>query len=192
MIGSQNINPDVVLLIYRDPRSVFRLNDVALLTGETNFISLNKKLNYYVRTGKLLNPRKGIYAKPGYDPRQLICILYSPSYISLDYVLQKSGVTFQYDSSISAVSYLSRHIQVGQELFRYRRIKGEILINTAGIIRHLDHINIATPERALLDLLYLDGETHFDNLNPINKDLIFKLLPIYQSNTLNIRVKNIL
>ena len=104
-----------------------------MLIGETNFQSLNKKLNYYVRTGKLLNPRKGVYTKPNYDPVELACIIYTPSYISLEYVLQKSGIIFQYDSRITAVSYLSRGIEVAGTTYLFRKIKGEILLNTAGI-----------------------------------------------------------
>lgn len=61
MFSSQKISFDIILAIYKDVRTVFRLNDIALITGETNFESLNKKLNYYVHKGKLQNPRKGIY-----------------------------------------------------------------------------------------------------------------------------------
>jgi hypothetical protein len=49
--------------------------------GETDFQSLNKELNKLVRMGKLLNPRKGIYAKSNFNPEELACILYTPSYI---------------------------------------------------------------------------------------------------------------
>ncbi len=63
MFSSPKHNQDIVLSIYKDKRSVFRLKDIALLVGETNFQSLNKKLNYYVTTGKLLNPRKGVSGK---------------------------------------------------------------------------------------------------------------------------------
>jgi len=192
MFSSPNINKDIILTIYQDVRTIFRLKDIAQLVGATDFTSINKKLNYYVRTGKLMNPRKGIYAKPDYNPQELACILYTPSYISLEFVLQKNGIVFQYDSGISSVSYLSRNIEVEGKSFRYRKIKGEILVNTAGILKQGNFINIATPERALLDLLYLDGDTWFDNLNPINKNLIFSLLPIYQSPTLNTRVNKIL
>ena len=79
-----------------------------MLVGESNFQSLNRKINYAIRTGKLLSPRKGIYVKPGYDPEELACAIYSPSYISLEYVLQKSGIIFQYDSQITVVSYLKK------------------------------------------------------------------------------------
>lgn len=192
MFSSQNTTSDIVLALYQDIRTIFRLNDIAMLTGETHFHSLSKKLNYHVHTGKLQNPRKGIYAKPAYSPEELACTIYTPSYISLEYVLQKAGIVFQFDSRISTVSYLSRSIEVENKTYLYRKIKGEILVNTSGIIRQENQVNIATAERAFLDLLYLNAESYFDNLNPLNKDLIYKLLPLYQSKTLMVRVNKLL
>lgn len=192
MLGSQNNNIDLVLAIYQDIRTVFRLKDIALLVGEANFSSINKKLNYYVRTGKMQNPRKGIYAKPNYSHEELACTLFTPSYISLEYVLQKAGVVFQYDSRISVSSYLSRSIEVESQTYQFRKIKGEILVNTLGIIRGGTQINIASAERAFLDLLYLDANYYFDNLNPLSKEQVYKLLPLYQSKVLTDRVSKML
>ena len=117
----------------------------------------------YCKTGKLLNLRKGVYAN----------LLYTPSYISLEYVLQQAGVVFQYDSRYTSVSYLSREVEVDGNTFGYRRIKEDIIINTIGVIRK-DNTNIATPERAFLDMLYLNKDYYFDSLNPLNKLLISK------------------
>lgn len=192
MISSRNNSNDLVLAIYQDIRTVFRLNDIAILTGETNFQSLNQKLNYHVRTGKLQNPRKGIYAKPAYNAEELVCTIYTPSYISLEYVLQKAGIVFQFDSGISLISYLSRTIEVENQTYVYRKMKGEILVNTAGIIRQNNQVNIATAERAFLDLLYLNAESYFDNLSPLNKYLVYKLLPVYHSKVLTMRVNKLL
>jgi hypothetical protein len=188
MIGSQKNKTDLILSIYTDNRTVFRLRDVAMLNGETNFQSLNKKLNYHVKTGKLRNPRKGIYTKPDYNPEELACSLYTPCYISLEYVLQRSGIIFQFDSRITVVCSLSRSIEIEGQTYLFRKIKDGLLINTAGIIRNKNHINIATPERAFLDLLYLNPLYYFDNLNPLNEELVFKLLPHYQSHTMTRRV----
>lgn len=188
---SSSQNKDVVFAVYSDSRSVFTLNDIAMLTGIDSYISLSKRLDYYVKREKLLRPRKGIYAKSNYKPEELACSLYTPSYISLEYVLQKAGVVFQYDERITTVSYLSRSIEIEDKTYVYRKIKGEILVVTDGIIRD-SNINIATPERAFLDILYLDKEYYFDNLNPLNKELIAKLLPIYNSKTLTQRVKKLL
>jgi hypothetical protein len=183
---------DIILSLYNNIRTVFRLKDIALLLGETNFQSLNKKLNYYVRTGKLQNSRKGVYTKPNYSTEELACSIYTPSYISLEYVLQKAGVIFQYDSRISAVSYLSRTIEVSGREYIFRKIKGEILTNPTGINILDNHVNIATTERAFLDLMYLNKDYYFDNLNPLSKRLVYKLLPLYQSKALTVRVNKLL
>lgn len=192
MYSSPKQKKDIMLNTFNDARTVFQLNDIAMLLGETNFDSLNKRLNYFVRVGKLKNPRKGIYAKLGFNLEELACRIYIPSYISLEYVLQKAGVVFQYNSQITSISYLSRTIDIEENSYVFRKIKGEILVDTRGILRLDNGVNIATPERAFLDVLYLNANYYFDNLNPLNKELIYKLLPIYNSKTMNDRVKKLL
>lgn len=129
--------------------------------------------------------------KKEYNPEELACKIYTPSYISLEYILQEAGVIFQYDSRITSVSYLSREIEVENKTYSYRRIKGEIVVNTAGIIRNAN-INKATAERAFLDMIYLNGERYFDNLKPLDKDFMKRLLPLYNSKILSERVGKIL
>jgi len=175
---------NMVFELYKSSRSVFRVADVALLLNIEKTDALRKTLNYYVQTRKLLNPRKGFYAKEGYRVEELACLLYPPTYISLEYVLQRAGVIFQYDSAITSVSYLSREVEVGNQTLRYRRIKGEILTNTAGVVLNKENINIATPERAFLDMLYLNKRFYFDNLHVLNKKVVAELLPVYGSETL--------
>ena len=188
MSGSQK--KDILFTVYNSSRSVFKLTDIAMLTYEADFNSLNGKLNYYVRTGKLIRPRKGIYCKAGYHPEELACTLYTPSYISLEYVLQKAGIIFQYDGRITSVSYLSRSVEVDSRTYSYRKMKGELLATSEGI--NLEgNVNIASPERSFLDMLYLDSRYYFDNLNPLNKELVYNLLPIYCSKTLTSRVEKL-
>ncbi|MHC1780144.1 MAG: hypothetical protein AB9922_07905 [Bacteroidales bacterium] len=182
---------DLIFSVYSDKRSVFTLIDIAMLIGETDFKRINERLNYYVGRRKLFRPRKGIYVKQGYNPEELACRLYTPCYISLEYVLQKAGVIFQYDGRITVVSYLSRSVEIEGHRLSYRKIKGEIIVEMQGIIR-TGIINIATPERAFLDILYLNPSYYFDNLNSLDKTLINKLLPAYNSKKLTSRVNNIL
>ena len=185
MSGLQKIKNNVVLSVYKSNRTVFRLVDIAMLTGESDFQALNSKINYAVRTGKLQNPRKGIYTKPNYNQQEFACSIYRPAYISLEYVLQKAGIIFQYDSRITLVSYLSRAIQVEGRDYVFRKIKGSVLVEATGINRESNHINIASAERAFLDMLYLNKNFYFDNLNPLKKEILFRLLPMYQSKTLS-------
>ena len=181
---------DILFEIYKDSRTVFRINDIALLINSNDRL-LYQKLNRLVKKGKLLNIRKGIYAKEGYKSEELACLLYTPTYISLGYVLQRSGIIFQYDSSITNISYLNREIFVNEQSIQYRQLKREILLNVSGIINK-DNTNIATPERAFLDTLYLNGFFYFDNVKQLNINKIYELLPIYNSAALMRETEKIL
>ena len=70
-------------------------------------------------------------------------------------------------------------------------IKSKILIDTAGIICE-GNVNIASPERAVLDTLYLNSNYYFDNPTSLDKQKVYSLLPIYNSKTLEQRVKKFL
>ena len=183
---------DLIYTLYDDARTVFRLKDVAMLTGETSFTSLNQKLNYYVRTGRLVNLRKGLYGKPNYNREELACRIFAPAYISLEYVLQRAGVIFQYDRCVTAVAYLSREVKIENQTFSFRKVKNELLISLQGIEQKGNSVTIATPERAFLDMLYLNGTMYFDNLNHLKIDLIAQILSAYNSQILTKRVKKIL
>ena len=188
MFSSQKT--DVLFTLYNNNRTVYTFSNIALLTGESNAAKLSNKLNYYVHSGKLLNPRKGIYAKNNYNPEELACLLYTPSYISLEYMLQKAVFIFKNKKKITAVSYLSRTVEIDKNVYQYRKIKSEILIDMSGIIRS-NNLNIATPERAFLDVMYLNASYYFDNINSLNKNVIYELLPVYNSKILTERINNI-
>lgn len=183
---------DFILEIYKDKRTVFRLSDIAMLFPQEESKYLSDRMGYYVQTGRLLNLRKGIYAKSGYNPLELANIIYTPSYVSLEYVLQQAGIIFQYDSRYTCISYLSREVEIAGKIYDYRRIKEEIIINTIGIIRGQGNVNIATPERAFLDILYLNKDFYFDNLNPLDRDMIDRMVQAYQSVALEKRVAKLL
>jgi hypothetical protein len=183
---------DLIYSLYSDARSVFRLKDVAMLTGETSLDLLKVKLNYYVRTGRLQNVRKGIYCKPDYNREELACRIFAPAYVSLEYVLQKAGIVFQYDSRFTIVSYLSREVEIGGQIYAFRKIKNELLVSMQGVEQQGNVVTIATPERAFLDMLYLNGAMYFDNLRPLNREKIEQILPVYNSKILIKRVNKIL
>ena len=185
-------NNGFILNLYNDSRTVFSLKEIALLVSETDEDRLKQKINYYVRTMAINNLRQGVYAKPGYSAEELACKIYTPSYISLEYVLQKSGVIFQYSEQINVVSYLSRSIVVDNKQISIRKIKNEILLNTVGINRMSQGVNIATPERAFLDTIYLNKDFYFDNISSLNTAQIRQLLTIYDSKQMNVRVNKIL
>ncbi len=173
-------------------RSVFTIQSLRMLTGIQNERKLSASLHYYVKTDRIQNPRRGIYTKKEYDPMELSCCLFRPSYISLEYVLQRAGVVFQYDDTITSISYLNRRVEVDGKEYSYRIVKPQIWIGMEGI-EQKDNICIATPERAFLDLLYLSaGNCYFDNLHPLNRMKVKELLPLYNSSALGKRVSKLM
>lgn len=189
---AMGLRNQLLLDLYKDKASVFTMQGIAMAYGqglERN--TIKNRMISYVKKGEIINPRKGIYAKPGYDEKELACLLYTPSYISLEYVLQRAGIIFQYSDEITSVGNLSRSVEIDGKVYRYRKIKGEILIDTAGVIRE-GNVNIATQERAFLDTLYLNSNYYFDNPVSLDKQKVLSLLPIYNSKTLEQRVTKIL
>ena len=170
-------------------RTVFTLQALMMLTECSDTKKLTKSLHYYAKSGKILNPRKGIYAKLKYDEEEMACSLFRPSYISLEYVLGRAGVVFQWDDTITSVSYLSREVEVDGKAYRFRIVNPEIWVGMEGVEQH-GSVAIASPEKAFLDTVYLSaGNCYFDNLRPLSMKKINELLPFYNSPTLNKRVK---
>lgn len=178
--------------LFNDPRTVYSLNDLALLLRESNTERLKQKVHYYAQRKIIKNLRRGIYAKSRYKPEELGGKIFRPSYLSLEYVLLKEGVIFQYSRKISMVSYLSRTLTVDGREYAFRKLKNEILLNTAGIRQAPNGINIACVERAVMDTLYLNKEFYFDNLTRLDQRKIEALLPVYNCKALLNKVKRLL
>ena len=166
-------------------KTIFTTQDFASIWGLNNIHSLKRRVMYLVKTGKLKRLRKGIFSIIGrdYDRLELANRLRQPSYISFETVLAQAGITFQYYSSITLVSNLTRDYEVDGGKYIYRKMKDSILLNDLGVIKQQNYF-IASPERALLDTLYLNKEYYFDNLNSFNFDRAFEIAKIYNSKTL--------
>ena len=183
---------NILEVILNSSRSVFNIQSLRIMTECKNSQKLTQSLHYYVKEGKICNPRRGIYTKATYNEQEMAFSLFRPAYISLEYVLQRAGVVFQYDDAITCVSYLNRIVEIDDKTYQFRIINPELWIGMEGI-RQDDNILIATPERAFLDMVYLSaGNCYFDNLHPLNKTKVKQLLPLYQSKVLTERVIKLL
>lgn len=177
-------------ILYGSRQSVFTSIEIAILIGEKNANKLKSKLAYYVKTGKLIRLRKGIFSKnDSYDKNELAVRIFTPAYVSFETVLLKEGVIFQYGESIFVASYLSRKLNFKDNKFTYRKLKNEILINQKGLVKRETYFE-ASKERAFLDMLYLFGDYYFDNLRSINWDYCFEIVSIYNNKTLEKKLKN--
>lgn len=172
---------DYILELMRSKNTVFTFKDVSLLWGESDVNFVKKKIHRYLKAGKLYPIRRGIYAKDeNYNKLELATKIYTPSYISLETVLAKEGIVFQYYNDIFVLTYLTRKITCDGQTYVYKKIKDKVLTNSLGV-EERDNYYIATKERALLDTLYFTKDYHFDNLESINWDKCFEMVKIYNN-----------
>ncbi len=170
------------MTLIRSKSTIFTTKDIALLWDVANVNFVRKKLYRYVKASKLYSVRRGIYAKDKtYEKYELATKIFTPAYISFETVLASNGVVFQFHSQIFVASYLTRELTVDGQTYTLRKIKNTTLTNQTGIEVKNNYF-IASPERALLDVLYLNKEYHFDNLSSINWDKVNDILPIYGGN----------
>jgi len=175
-------------VLLRSPKTVFSINDVTLLWGEERKRIVAVRLNKYAKAGKLIRLRRGVYAKDkNYDRLELATRIYTPSYISFETVLTRSWINFQKYDSIFVASYVTREIKVDGQTILYIRMKDYVLSNTTGVEQN-GNVAIATKERAFLDRIYISKDYHFDNLDGLDWDKVFEILPIYNNKRMEKKV----
>lgn len=172
---------DYLPALLRSRKTVFSFTDLALLWSGPVTNAVRVRVNYYVNHGELIHLYRGVYAKDkNYSRFELATKIYIPAYVSFESVLAKAGIIFQFYGQIFAASYLTRAVTIDNQVYSYRKIKNSVLTNPMGI-ENKESSSIASPERALLDTMYLNTNYHFDNLAPVNWDKIFEILPMYKN-----------
>ncbi len=176
-------------VLLRSPKTVFSTQDAALLWGEEKESTINVRLNKYVKAGKLIRVRRGLYVKDkNYDRFELATRICTPSYVSFETVLNRQGINFQYYSTIFVATYINREMEVDGQKIDFIRMKDYVLSNTAGI-EHVAGYAVASKERAFLDRVYISKDYHFDNLDALNWDKVFEILPIYHNKRMEKKIK---
>lgn len=188
---SKNIKKgDYLDILLKSDKTVFSTKDISLLWNEENTASARNRLNDYVNNNKLIRLRRGLYAKDeNYNRKELATKIFTPSYISFETVLFKAGVIFQVYDRIFVASYLTREIEVNNQVYEYRKLKNRLLTNKKGI-KDKNNTHIASPERAFLDVVYSNKGYHFDDLSGLDWNRVFEILPIYENKAMEKRVKD--
>ncbi|MBU1327504.1 hypothetical protein KKB64_02735 [Patescibacteria group bacterium] len=180
---------DYLQAILRSQKTVFTLKDIALLWQDADTDAARVRLNYYVRKGDLFRLRRGLYAKSKtYEKLELATRIFTPSYVSFETVLAKEGLIFQYQTQITVVSYLTRTLDIDNQLYSYKKMKDTILTNSTGVV-HANETSVATKERAFLDILYTNRDYHFDNTRSLDWDIVLALVPMYDNKRMAKKVK---
>jgi len=180
---------EYISVLLRSPKTIFSTKDIALLWGNKAETAARMRLSQYAKNGKLIRVRQGIYAKDkNYNRFELATRIYTPSYISFETVLTRSGINFQYYETIFVASYVTREIKVDGQNISFIKMKDYVLSNIKGI-EHSNNVAIATKERAFLDRIYVSKDYHFDNLDNLDWDKVFDILPIYRNKKMEKRVE---
>jgi len=173
-------------------KTIFSVDDLRQIWQIKNKNYLKTIVARLFKSGKITRIKRGIYAiSNNYNIYELANKIKSPSYISLETILQKKGIIFQdYSNSVYAISNNTISIKVGKNTFKYFKIKDEILFNPLGI-ENEDFVNIASAERAIVDRIYLTPGYYFDNLREVNIKKLKKISQIYNKRTQR-EIKNII
>jgi hypothetical protein len=164
-------------------KTVFTTQEISNILKFSHTTSTYSFLQRAKKDKRLLNPRKGIRTLPVFNTDELACTLYPKSYISLETVLYEAGVIFQwYGSSTRVVWSNTREYTYQEHNYIARKMKDTLLYNDTGVKTHRTH-RMATPERALCDMVYLRPKPQLDNPqyyhNPQSNARLTKLLPLY-------------
>lgn len=157
---------------------VFHARDAAVIWGITNINTLHTILSRYARAGLLSRLQNGLYSiKP---PRELDPLLigskaiHSYCYVSTETVLSRAGVIQQQVPRITLVSSVSRQFALAGHDFRSRQLSDLYLYNETGILRE-GSVRIASPVRAIADILYFNPHYYFDASAQIDWDAVNRL-----------------
>jgi predicted transcriptional regulator of viral defense system len=167
---------------------VFTLNDIRILDPDFREPTLNDWLN----NGWIKRIRRFWYADSsfnpeGYDYFFIANKIYSPSYVSLESVLSHYGFIPETTLQITSVSTRKTNLfdtQYG--VFSYQSIKNNLFFGYEVIENNDRPFTLATPEKAILDYLYLHSEiTGIEDLKGLrfNREIINSVVGKEKFNT---------
>lgn len=167
--------------LWRSKKTIYSFQELHQLWRDTSIKTIKSRLYHYTQKGDLYHIRRGLYAlDKDYDKLEFATKIYIPSYISFETVLVSAGIVFQYYKRIFVATYQTRTLICDGQTYEFKKLKDEILTNNLGL-ENRETYWIASPERAVLDILYLNNDYYFDNLLGIKWDKLYEILPLYNN-----------
>ncbi|OGG59265.1 hypothetical protein A3C86_02465 [Candidatus Kaiserbacteria bacterium RIFCSPHIGHO2_02_FULL_49_16] len=165
-------------VLARMGETVFHARDSAAIWGITNTNTLHTTLSRYARAGLLFRLQNGLYSiKP---PRELDPLLIGSKaihgfcYVSTETVLSRAGIIGQNVPHVTLVGSVSRQFTLAGHSYRVRRLSDAYVFNEAGIARE-GNVLVASPARAIADMLYFNPRYHFDASAHIDWNAVSRL-----------------
>ena len=147
--------------ILRQLPSLFRYADVEKFTGNANVFltrAQTKNLVERIAGGVYLNALR----EPAPGIEEIACFLRTPSYISCEWALNRHGVLLQAPTVLTVLTLQtsvgpSRNVVTGDVTIEFSRIAPRLFTG----FEAKEGYNLATPEKALLDAIYLRKRVPF-------------------------------
>lgn len=155
-----------------------------LLAGNVNPSHIQQQLSRWTSAGKLIQLRRGLYAltapyvKRKAHPFAIANQLVRGSYVSLQTALAHYSLIPEYVATITSIAPTRpAHWETPLGHYTYQRIKATLLYGYQHVaLVDGQHAFVATPEKALLDLVYLqpggDAEPYLNQLRLQNLETL--------------------
>lgn len=181
-----------------------------LLLKFKDYKNPNMKINTEVKNSRLFPIIRGLYEdNKNVNGYLLTCYIKQNSYLSFEYVLSSSGLIPERVYTYTAATALKNHSSVIKTPFgnyHYQDIPAKVFMYGIKAITENGYTYlIASPEKALCDLLYKkkpvnslkelkqllfeDLRIDYDNFFKLNKDDLIYLCPLYNRKNLNFLLK---
>lgn len=134
-------------------KSFYTVSDIQAILGKDSAVVRNE-IRRLIGRGSLKRLGRNVYVSPfqHYDIEEIACQLHLPCYLSFETALSRYGILSQVPYTITfATTRRSKKIMLGGREVEYRHLDSKLFFG----YKLLDHLQIAEPEKALLDQLYL-------------------------------------
>ncbi|MBN1664873.1 MAG: type IV toxin-antitoxin system AbiEi family antitoxin domain-containing protein [Deltaproteobacteria bacterium] len=168
--------------ILRQLPQLVRYADVEKFTGNANvFLTRAQAKGYVIRVAR------GVYINRLREPmpaiEEIACFLRTPSYISCEWALNRHGVLLQSPVvctvlTLDASVGVSRNVHFGVVTIEFSRIAPRLFNG----FETMDGFNLAGPEKALLDAIYLRKRVPFADeleLDAVDKDKLLQMAGVF-------------
>ena len=163
--GKINITASRIALLSAQDEQIFHAADLANLWLIYNKNTLYTLLKRYTQAGILYRLYKGLYSLLPFQKLDPLLLgakaLHQFCYVSTETVLYREGYISQKPTAFTFLSAQSLKFKIGPHQFVSRQLSEKFLYQAAGIVE-IQNVRMATPVRAIADMLYLNPHYHFD------------------------------
>ncbi len=143
---------------------LFKLEDVFKLFPVAKKQTTLNQLNFWSKRGYVENIVRGVYKLSDFeikDPFLLANFIYSPSYISLEGALNYYGIIpdIPFAATSATTNKTKKFKTKNYGIFYYHHLKPDLFFGFQSVLAEKKYAyNIALPEKALFDYLYLKAQ----------------------------------